>query len=58
MVKISLLSGEESMTTEELQEEHSFSAMDLLEITQNSAIIDLFYEADIAPVSPFLAEVK
>ena len=58
MVKISLLSGEESMATEDSQDEQ-FTALDLLEITQNSAILDLFHDADcVAKIPPYIAEAK
>ncbi len=58
MVKVSLLS-EDGVDECALDESNGFSGLDLLEITQKSTIIDLYFDNDcVSVVPPYLVEVK
>jgi hypothetical protein len=55
MVEISLLSGHESV----LDEDGDLTGLELLEVTQKSLLLDLFFDSDcIARISPYIAEIK
>ncbi len=60
MVKVSLLSEDGVDEGACVSDEgNGFSGLDLLEITQKSTIIDLYFDNDcVSVVPPYLVEVK
>ena len=59
MVEISLLSGWDSITGDVQSEGEELTARELLEITQDSAIIDLYFDTDcVSVLPPHIVEVK
>ena len=59
MVEISLLSGWDSITSDVQSEGEELTARELLEITQDSSIIDLYFDTDcVSVLPPHIVEVK
>lgn len=60
MVEGSRMVREEGASSEDhINEQERMSELELLEVTQNSAIIDLLYDTEcVTKVAPYLSEVK